>query len=860
MFGGHRLKRTRISHCIPTFQHLGVLCDKSHSHLEWGHSRGGWATAEETAYPLGLCNAMVQQFLQQMKSFDVILPPLSLNDVKTHDDVAFARAFGGKQPRGKRIPPLVAEFKSIIELVGPKRDMPPDRLKQAWLIPSSVSTNSAYVSLPEGCRVVRSHFYKGKLGRTDITDHQHFLCEQGISVVEGDQCNIDDNSNFRCIVGVPWLPEEFISQASNHARHPHNLIEGVPSDVKECIDYRSNTSSEALASDRTGIMRRWMSELVECMEEEKTYKMDMSPHRSKILASKRLVLFRRLLCEAGHEDKDLVDNIKHGFDLVGDIPRSSVYRKRVKPACITTDELRKSAKRTRTAIIQSTRGSDGPAIDIGVYQSTMDEMERGWLHGPYEEAELGDDHTVTRRFGVRQGAKIRPIDNYTESLVNQTTSAGEAISLHSTDVIAATLALWMSVMSKRDCNKHKLDILGKSYDLHKAYKHLCISDDGLKDAYICVFNPGKRKAELFGQYVLPFGACASVHGFCRTSFGLWTIGVRLLRILWTVYFDDFVVFEERTTSRHCEFVVSTFFKMLGWATSIDKENDFSCNLKALGIVIDLADVKSLRVCFSNTDERRFEVTRDIKAILQSGLLGKNEGQRIRGRLLFAESQIHGRRSVQHMRALSRHIHGFRSATIDDDTRAALQFLHDKLEGGLARSISPLANDVMHLYCDASYEPDGDLPAGFGCVLVNPASGERFFISEFLQHELVADWNVANSKHPIFEFELIAVLIGLKTFFSYLQYKAVVVFTDNEGALGSLISCKSENPFGQKLVDLVCGLEESSCSFLWYERVNTASNIADLPSRDISLCGGLGERFRCNLSEVRRIITSDVHHS
>ena len=310
MFGGQRRKRTRISHCIPTFQHLGILCDQNHSHLAWGQTKGGWATSEETAYPLGLCNAMVQQFLQHMKLCNVILPPLSLTDVTTHDDVAFARAFGGKQPRGKRIPPLVAEFKSIVELVGPRRDMPPDRSKHEWLIPASVTTSSAYVSLPEGCRVVRSHFYKGELGRTDIVDHQHFLCEQGISVVEGDQCNIDDNSNFRCIVGVPWSPEEFISQATNHATHPHNLIEGVPSDIKDCINFRSTITSEALASDRTGIMRRWMSELVECMDEEKAYKSDMSPHRSKILSSKRLVLFRRLLVEAGHDDKGLVDNIR----------------------------------------------------------------------------------------------------------------------------------------------------------------------------------------------------------------------------------------------------------------------------------------------------------------------------------------------------------------------------------------------------------------------------------------------------------------------------------------------------------------------------------------------------------------------
>ena len=174
-----------------------------------------------------------------------------------------------------------------------------------------------------------------------------------------------------------------------------------------------------------------MTELVACMDEEKSNKEGMSPHRAKVLSTKRLVLFRRMLVEAGHEDDGLVENIRNGFDLVGDVPKSGLSEKRVKLATITPDELHSSAKRTRKAIIHSTTGSDDSAVDIGVYQSTLDEMERGWLHGPYTEQQLEDNCTVTRRFGVRQGSKIRPIDNYTESLVNQTTSAGEAISLHS---------------------------------------------------------------------------------------------------------------------------------------------------------------------------------------------------------------------------------------------------------------------------------------------------------------------------------------------------------------------------------------------------------------------------------------------
>ena len=90
-----------------------------------------------------------------------------------------------------------------------------------------------------------------------------------------------------------------------------------------------------------------------------------------------------------------------------------------------------------------------------------------------------------------------------------------------------------------------------------------------------------------------------------------------------------------------------------------------------------------------------------------------------------------------------------------------------------------------MYCNASYEPDYQGPAGLGCVLVDPDTAVRCYISEFIGRDLVASWNFAGSKHPIYEFELVAVLIHLKVFASYLPYKAVVVFTDNEGALGSL---------------------------------------------------------------------------
>ena len=164
--------------------------------------------------------------------------------------------------------------------------------------------------------------------------------------------------------------------------------------------------------------------------------------------------------------------------------------------------------------------------------------------------------------------------------------------------------------------------------------------------------------------------------------------------------------------------------------------------------MDLSDVKPLCVRFANADERRSEVCHDIRAILKGGRLGRSEGQRIRGRLLFAESQLHGRRSVRHMQMLSKHLHRCSSPVLYLDTKEALEFFCNKLEVGEARYISPLANEVIHLYSDASYEPDSS--AALGRALVNSDDDVRCYVSEFIDRQSIASWNFAGSKHPIYE--------------------------------------------------------------------------------------------------------------
>ena len=118
-YGGERKKTTRLVHSIPEFQHLESFCDGSHEHQAWGLQHGVWTTSLETAYPLELCKTMADYFKRQLLFLGVANVPSSLGDSNAGSSIHLAQASIGKQPRGKKLPPLVSEFRQVIELVTP---------------------------------------------------------------------------------------------------------------------------------------------------------------------------------------------------------------------------------------------------------------------------------------------------------------------------------------------------------------------------------------------------------------------------------------------------------------------------------------------------------------------------------------------------------------------------------------------------------------------------------------------------------------------------------------------------------------------------------------------------------------------
>ena len=105
-------------------------------------------------------------------------------------------------------------------------------------------------------------------------------------------------------------------------------------------------------------------------------------------------------------------------------------------------------------------------MDREVWDATMSEVASGSLDGPYSVDALPKHHLVSPRFGIRQGQKVRPIDNLIASGINATVGLPEKLQVDTTDEIAAVIKRCMQA------HGNGCQLVGRTYDLKRAYRQL----------------------------------------------------------------------------------------------------------------------------------------------------------------------------------------------------------------------------------------------------------------------------------------------------------------------------------------------------------------------------------------------------
>ena len=657
-------------------------------------------------------------------------------------------------------------------------------------------------------------------------------------------------------VGLRFSPAAFIKSAC-HAGHPFNLEAGIPPVLRDCIDDLAKMEAADVASHRCRKLRMWLEWAKELRAEEEACKAAMSLERRSILAPKRLKLLSRIIDTEGFPDVSLAER---GFDLVGSMPLSHHLPPKFKPAAIPVGALAGGAKRAREAIRCSTKSSGDPTMDQALWDKTITETEKGWLVGPIDWDDLVGDEVVSKRFPIQQGAKVRPIDDYTMSSVNATGTQWERPTVDTVDTICATAIACMRAFRTMGRSSN---LESRSLDLSSAYRQLCVSDQSAPFAYIAVYDPNSGTSKLFRQVGMPFGSRCSVNAFIRCARCLQWLCAKALLVPSTCYFDDYVIMSPPTLVKSTDWTVNLFFDLLGWLFDREgpKADIFSHEVSALGVHISFARTADAQVLVKNTEKRCTELLAQIDAVLKAGTLSRKDSLVLRGRLAFADAHVFGRAGRRCLQGITKHSYAkpFKPE-VSQALRRSLQVLRHRFASNEPRCLSAASFDCWFLYTDASFEPDGT--GGIGGVLVG-CDGQ---ISSWFGFEFAADESLPflapGQRTAIGELETVAVVLALRAWGAELAGKRLISFVDNEGSKFSLVKGYSDSPS----ITFLCGLTDATLDdnriMAWFSRVPSSSNIADAPSRGEAhellpeSCRVATAGLRMQLSEIGQALVHD----
>ncbi|CAL1149732.1 unnamed protein product [Cladocopium goreaui] len=240
-----------------------------------------------------------------------------------------------------------------------------------------------------------------------------------------------------------------------------------------------------------------------------------------------------------------------------------------------------------------------------------------------------------------------------------------------------------------------------------------------------------------------------------------------------------------------------------------------------------------KVRIGHTDSRRQELLAQIESHLDQNCLKPKDEERLRGRLQWYDTFLFGRianysMSVISKRATSCSLVG----SLDPQLQRALQFLKEHVSISKPVELTKSAGKTYYIFTDGAVEPTADgsqVVASVGGILYNNDGEAEAFFSERVP-QLILDMFLQHSSHPIFEVELLAVLVAAHVWAPAIQNSYVVFYIDNEAAKSALMKTHSSVLFGNVLTTCFAQLESEYSLKVWFGRVPSYSNPADKPNR------------------------------
>ena len=485
---------------------------------------------------------------------------------------------------------------------------------------------------------------------------------------------------------------------------------------------------------------KWYTNLaLELKSDELALRRQMDPQVQAVLNGKRLLLFKQMCEDAMVGDPSLFQELTEGFRLTGQMKDSGQFPRRLKPASLTVQQLKDSSVWAKRMIHASCRKvATDPEIASAVFEETQQQLQDGWVVGPFTEAEMDQKFDgcwiPSKRFGVKQGGKVRAVDDFSEFLVNASVTSSEKLALYGIDEVVNTARFFMGMDSisvdergepflnpsayEGGCSFRSL--LGRALDLKAAYKQLARSPADAWASVLAVWNPVKTCVEFYESVALPFGSVSAVMCFNRVARALRVIMARLFLLVNTNFFDDFCQLEVEGLTDSSWETAEMVMRLLGWKISKAEEKrlPFSTSFQMLGAVVDLAKSRDGLILVSNKGSRLEDISQLVHTILGKEKVPLSLIETLRGRLLYAAGHTFGKCTQLAIQLISRAARSGHLVVLDDQTKriikAALRMLQ---EAGPCSARAWSGIRPILVFTDGACEQDGN-KVTHGAVLVD----------------------------------------------------------------------------------------------------------------------------------------------
>ncbi|CAE6946874.1 SLC24A2 [Symbiodinium sp. CCMP2592] len=780
---------------------LNCLCKGDHSHSQ---VEGGVVT-----HPPEFCKHVVQAVARH---HGLACPDVALSS--TPVGVA-------QQKRGKPEASLLPEFGKVLQV--DVDQVPPVNHKQCLIRPLG--------EVPAGSKLIATSLLRGDAG--------------------GDAGN--ESKKFRLSLGVFATPDAFVDAAKD-LLHPFAASAVLSPIVKRRLFEALTKGPEWVQRQRCSKLKLWLSWAKELQVAEGEMKGKLDPDIGRVLRGKRLLLLKRIADDMDWPDKDWLSELLEGFDLVGSQKHTGVFKRELRPQARTKADFLGASKFLRPALLGkvASEGLNEHAQEL--WDKTLEEVTDDLLEGPLTQEEVharhGDHWVPVRRFPVVQSSagkrKLRPIDDFSENLVNGSFSYADKIDLRALDEIIAICRCWTQACTSEHQfffampdgpplvgRVHPLWINGAweplltTFDLKNAYRQFPLSPGSRAHAIIALLDPSSLDVGLFESKALPFGSTASVVHFNRMSRLFWRIGLEL-HLWWSNFYDDYPVMTPTLLKDSTMSTMMLLSRLLGFSASLEKLAPFSSVGSMLGVEVDCSSAPDAIIRVRNKEGRASEVCEVIQGCIKAGVVRQRDFARVAGRIQFSDSQIMGRTgklALAELRASSaKHADKFR---LGEQEVRAFDFLVSRLSFGAPRVVPcSVPPKPILVFTDGASEGSVHTVGG---IMLDPREQQPKYFACHVCNSVVSTWS-RDLQHIIGPVEAYAVLTARKVFHQSLSGRYCVYFIDNDGVLLSYIKGTSSSKPMRDILLMWESLEMHAHTWAWWARVPSASNPADAPSR------------------------------